>query len=132
MRKPASWIAALALIAAPVRAQEPRPAAPFPYTNAGPFVTVPASIVSSPAYQAGYIVGAIACLPVSIAKDARNEGKVPHDRQASLVCGRTLGAILGWPVYAAAGLPFFILKGLFWDAPRALAGSKPASPAATP
>jgi hypothetical protein len=27
---------------------------------------------------------------------------------------------IGWPVYAAVGLPFFALKKIFWDGPRAI------------
>ena len=87
----------------------------FPYTGQGPFVIIPANIGFSIPYQLGYMTGALLCLPISIARDARNEGDIPHDQQASLRCGRNLGLALGWPVYAAAGLPFFILKKAFWE-----------------
>ena len=48
------------------------------------------------------------------------EGDVPRDKHASVICGKGLAHALGWPVYAATGLPFFLIKGLFWDGPRAM------------
>ena len=95
----------------------------FPYTGQGPFVIGPARFLSSPVFGVGFMAGALVCAPISLVQDPRMEGNVPREKQASIVCGRGLGTALGWPVYAAVGLPFFILKGLFWDAPRALAGA---------
>jgi len=109
----------------PARAADPEPVAemaPFPYSGQGPFVTGPARVISSPVFGLGFAAGALLCAPVSIAQDPRMEGRVPREKHASLVCGRYLGTAVGWPVYAAVGLPFFIVKGLFWDAPRALFG----------
>ena len=95
----------------------------FPYSGQGPFVIGPARFLSSPVFGVGFMAGALVCAPISLAQDPRMEGNVPRDKQASIVCGRGLGTALGWPVYAAVGLPFFILKGLFWDAPRAVAAA---------
>ena len=93
----------------------------FPYEGQGPFVIFPARFLSTPVAGLGFMAGALVCAPISLIQDPRMEGKVPRDQQASIVCGRSLSLALGWPVYAAVGLPFFILKGLFWDAPRAVA-----------
>ena len=92
----------------------------FPYEKQGGFVIGPARLIASPVYQIGFLSAGLVCLPVSIAQGSLEEGKVDREKEASVVCGKTFGTILGWPVYAAAGLPFFILKGLFWDAPRAV------------
>lgn len=107
----------LALLACvpPVSADRNGPDTPdFPYQNQGPFVVAPAKFVSAPFSQIGYMVGEVVCLPVSIAQGPR-----AHDQEASPVCGKTLGTGVGWPIYAVIGLPFFILKAAFWDAPRA-------------
>ncbi|MBI4377088.1 MAG: hypothetical protein HY549_11640 [Elusimicrobia bacterium] len=92
----------------------------FPYTNEGPFVTAPARFVAALPQQAGFITGAALCLPVSLFQDARSKGGVTDQKAASLTCGKWMSLGLGWPVYAAAGLPFFILKKIFWDGPRAI------------
>jgi hypothetical protein len=102
----------------------------FPYEGQGGFVMVPARVVSEPVYQVGFMAGALLCLPVSLAQDMRraNDASGPAKQEASIVCGRSLGRGLGWPVYAAAGLPFFILKQVFWDGPRKAASFFRASP----
>jgi len=82
----------------------------FPYDKQGPFVMIPARIASMPVAQVGFMAGALVCLPASLIQDQRAHGQVAHDREASIVCGKDLGLVLGWPVYAAVGLPFFILK----------------------
>ena len=130
-------LAALLLCAASAAwAQEMEPDSMlFPYAKQGPFVIMPARIVSSPVYQVGYLAGIFACLPASLIQDARSGGDVPRDKEASVVCGRGLGLLIGWPVYAASGLPFYLLKQIFWDGPRALAGlfkAPAALPAAEP
>jgi hypothetical protein len=96
----------------------------FPYAGQGPFVVAPAKFVSSIPAQAGFLAGELVCLPVSIAQG----DEVAPDKQASLVCGRGLGVALGWPVYAAVGLPFFVLKETFWDFPRAVGSLFRSSP----
>ena len=125
-------LAALLLCAAAGAQDVESDAALFPYARQGPFVIMPARIVSSPAYQAGYLAGIFLCLPASLVQDARSGGDVPRDREASVVCGRNSGRVVGWPVYAATGLPFYLLKKIFWDAPRAVAGlfKAPAAPLA--
>jgi hypothetical protein len=95
-----------------------------PYQSSGNFVILPAKVISGPVYQIGFIAGAAVCLPASLIQNASTKEDVPHDKEASIICGRALGKGLGWPVYAAAGLPFFLIKGLFWDGPRALFGVK--------
>lgn len=113
----------LLLAASPACAQVmAAPESLFPYARAGPFVTVPARFLSGPVYGTAFMAGALACLPVSLAQDPRMEGKVARDKHASVICGSGLAQALGWPVYAAAGLPFFLIKGLFWDGPRAALG----------
>lgn len=136
MRLAAAALLALTL-GLPARAEEGQPVfTAFPYEKQGPFVTAPARFLATPIYQLGFMTGALVCLPVSLIQDPYAIGNVPHDKEASLVCGRGLGTALGWPVYAAIGLPLFTLKQLFWDGPRAIAGlgrSKPgAAPAAAP
>ncbi|MBI5203112.1 MAG: hypothetical protein HY925_16095 [Elusimicrobia bacterium] len=114
---------AASLLLAPARAfaedSEPAPAA-FPYEGQSKFVTIPAQAFSQPAVQAGFMVGAIVCLPGSLYKEAKKADEIPMDQQPSIKCGRALGTALGWPVYAAVGLPFLILEGIFWKAPRAI------------
>lgn len=122
--------ALLAWPAGAARAEEPgAPAGAFPYSGAGPFVIIPGRFFSAPVYGAGFAAGALLCAPISLIQDPRMEGKVKHEKQASLVCGGYLGTAVGWPVYAATGLPFFLLKLLFWDAPRAVFGKKDPKPA---
>lgn len=106
----------------------------FPYENQGQFVILPARIASALVYQTGFMVGTIVCLPASLIQDAKGEEDIPRDKEASVVCGRTLGIGLGWPVYAAAGLPFYLLKGIFWTGPRAAAAlfHKAAAPEPAP
>jgi|GEM_PF-4464122 len=109
-----------------------------PYQGQGPFVVGPARAISTPVYQIGFMTGALLCLPASLVQDARRKGEITREREASVVCGKDLGLVLGWPVYAAVGLPFFLLKQAFWDGPRkavaALSGGKkaPAEPPAAP
>jgi len=64
------------------------------------------------------MIGVLACAPVSLLQDPHFEGKVPEEKQAHLRCGRAVGSALRWPVFAAVGLPFYLAKFLFWDAPR--------------
>lgn len=92
----------------------------FPYEKQGGFVIGPARLFSAPVYQVGFLAAGLVCLPVSIAQGSLEDGKVDREKEASFVCGKAFGTAIGWPVYAAVGLPFFILKGAFWDAPRAL------------
>ncbi|OGR84524.1 MAG: hypothetical protein A3J74_01625 [Elusimicrobia bacterium RIFCSPHIGHO2_02_FULL_57_9] len=103
----------------------------YPYAKQGQFVIGPARIISSLPFQAGFLAGAAACLPLSLAKDARSGGTMTDAQAPSLTCGKWLGLGIGWPVYAASGLPFYILKQLFWTGPRAiinrLSAPRPAS-----
>jgi hypothetical protein len=92
----------------------------FPYAKQSKFVTEPARFLSAPFYEIGFMTGAIICLPVSIAQDPHQDGSVPHDKEASIVCGKGLGTGIGWPVYAAIGLPLLIGQELFWTGPRAI------------
>ena len=114
---------AASLLLAPARAfaesGEPVLAA-FPYSGQSKFVTIPAVAFSQPAVQAGFMVGAIVCLPGSLYKEAKKTDEIPMDQQPSIRCGRALGTALGWPVYAAVGLPFLLLEGVFWKGPRAI------------
>lgn len=103
----------LFLLVQPCRARDLSMHVPdFPYAGQGPFVLFPAKFLSSPVTQVGYMAGELVCLPVSLA-----QGPEEHDHDASLVCGKALGIGLGWPVYAAVGLPFYVLKQAFWDLP---------------
>ena len=97
------------------------PPSDFPYTGQGPFVIGPARFISAPISGMGFMLGAIVCAPVSLAQDPHLKGGVPEEKQAHLVCGRAVAKALRWPVYAAVGLPFYLGKLLFWDAPRAAA-----------
>ncbi|MBI4345958.1 MAG: hypothetical protein HY553_03830 [Elusimicrobia bacterium] len=121
-------LVAASLLLAPCRAaaeEGEKPAdAPFPYAGQSKFVTVPARAFSSPAVQAGFMAGALLCLPGTLYQEARKTEEIPMDRQPSIRCGRALGNALGWPVYAAVGVPFWLLEGLFWRAPRAILGKK--------
>lgn len=92
----------------------------FPYQKQGRFVTAPAQFLATPVYQLGFMTGALLCLPASLLQDPHGTGEAGHDKEASIVCGRGLGTALGWPVYATLGLPLFIGKSLFYDAPRAV------------
>lgn len=106
----------------PAQAREGDPNLPlFPYAKQSKFVTEPARFLSAPVYKIAFMAGVIVCLPVSIAQDPHQDGSVPHDKEASIVCGKGLGTALGWPVYAAIGLPLFIGQELFWTGPRAIA-----------
>ena len=123
------FLAGLVFLAQAACAEGWQPEMPTqPYEDQGPFVIVPASVVSAPLYQVGFLAGAFLCLPASLIQDARRKEEISRDQEASMVCGKDLGLVLGWPVYAAVGLPFFLLKQAFWDGPRkavaALSGTK--------
>lgn len=112
-------LSALAAQAPHAAGRQPAPAqSESPYTGEGPFVIVPARVVSTPVFGMGFMVGLLACAPVALAQDPHWEGKIPEEKRAHLVCGRAVGSAVRWPVYTAVGLPFFIVKKLFWDAPR--------------
>ncbi len=124
-------LAGLLNIAPAARGESWQPEMPSqPYEGQGPFVTLPARIFSAPVYQTGFLAGALLCLPASLVQDARRKGEIAREQEASVVCGKDLGLVLGWPVYAAVGLPFFLIKQAFWDGPRkaiaALSGGKKA------
>lgn len=127
MNRALRLLVASTLLLAPVAGSaqerlEERPA-PFPWGDQTKFVTVPARALSSPVAQAGFMAGALACLPGTLYQEARRHGEVPFDQQPSIVCGRALSTALGWPVYTAIGLPFYVLQTLFWTAPRAVIGA---------
>ncbi|MBI3551375.1 MAG: hypothetical protein HY077_02550 [Elusimicrobia bacterium] len=103
-----------------------------PYENQGSFVVEPAKFIASPVYGAGFLVGAFACLPISLVQVGSSEGKTPHEKEASLVCGKYVGTAVGWPVYLVAGLPFYVLKETFWEAPKAVARLLRHAPKAEP
>ncbi|MBI3297778.1 MAG: hypothetical protein HYZ75_06420 [Elusimicrobia bacterium] len=126
----ATLLAVLLAAAVPCRAAFD----PFPYRGEGPFVIGPARTLAAPVYSTGFMLGALACLPISLAQNPRAGTQGSNGREASVSCGRWLGNGLGWPVYAAAGLPFFLLKKAFWDGPRALMPGKAraGSPTARP
>jgi hypothetical protein len=44
----------------------------------------------------------------------------PREKEYSLICGKYTGSAIGWPVYAAVGLPLYILKETFWEFPKAV------------
>ncbi len=117
-------IVALALaivLAAPPCFADEAPLLPLvPYEDQGNFVIQPAKFVAAPVYGVGFMLGAFVCLPISLVQQGSKEEPVPHDREASLICGKFTGVAIGWPVYAAVGLPLFILKKTFWDFPKAI------------
>src|SRR5581483_241596 len=92
-----------------------------PYEDQGGFVVGPAKLVASPVYGVGFLAGAMVCLPVSLVQQGSAQEPVPHEKEASLICGKYAGIGIGWPVYAAVGLPLFILKKTFWDFPKFVA-----------
>lgn len=104
-------------------AEEVRPpAGEFPYAGQGPFVVGPARTLAAPAFSAGFMAGALLCLPISLIQNPKAGTQGPNGKEASIVCGKGLGTLVGWPVYTAGGFPFFLIKKLFWDAPRAVMG----------
>ena len=108
-----------ALLAAPAYADTTPELPLWPYENQGGFVQAPAKLVASPVYGVGFLAGAFVCLPATLVQQG-DKNDQPRDKEFSLICGKYAGAALGWPVYAAVGLPLFIVKQTFWEFPKAV------------
>jgi hypothetical protein len=113
-----------------------RAAASFEWTKGGPY-DGEGAVVETSAESLGMlsmvVVGAPAaavCVPGDLVYSAvRWEWKfgVLSDR-----CAEYVGGAAGWTGYVIGGAPFFLLKKVLWDAPRALLGVGAASPEAVP
>lgn len=96
----------------------PPPPSDAPYTGQGRFVLYPARVISSPLLGIGYMLGAIACAPAALVQQHRRDWNVPEEEEVQWKCALKTGMALRWPLFAAAGFPFYAVKKLFWDGPR--------------
>ena len=91
------------------------PPYPYDFERDGLFVTAPALLGAGVLAIPGAVVGGVVCLPVSV-----GEGFVDQVRECMEV-GAIAAGVLG---AAIIGAPFFLLKLMVWDLPRALLGIK--------
>lgn len=115
------------------RAESECPGSSWPWTGQGPVVNVPARIASDPVKQIVGMALALTMVPIDLGVQAvkgkpQDDAPIPKFAHAGL-CG---GVLLGKGVALAVGAPFRLIKGIFWDAPKALAGGGRQEPAPPP
>lgn len=123
----AAFAASAAVGVSTAFAQFDCPGAQSPWDGQGPFVEAPAAIVGAPVASLAGTGLALAMIPFDLADygirgpQGRQDETIPKFAKAGLCAG----AYLGVGVSTAAGLPFRILKLLFWDGPKRLIAPAP-------
>lgn len=89
------------------------------YDPEGPFVALPAQTFGMTTL---IVVGggaAMLCMPFDFAHTFIHRGDYGAIAES---CGSNVGQVAASGTYLAGGAPFFVLKKMFWDAPRMLFG----------
>jgi hypothetical protein len=111
---------ALALVG-PARAEQPgdwpRMIELPTFVDEGPFVTVPANVVGLPTLILVGGTATIACTPFDLLRGLSVGGGYGT---VATACAETVGRPVGNAAYILGGAPFWFVKQVFWNAPRAL------------
>ena len=91
------------------------PPYPYDFERDGLFVTAPALLGAGVLAIPGAVLGGVVCLPVSVGDGFLNQ--VRECVEVGAIAAGVLGS-------AIVGAPFFLVKLIVWDLPRALLGIK--------
>lgn len=121
MGRLAALVVAVAVWAAPVRADQPgdwsRDIELPTFVGEGPFVTVPAKVIGMPAMIIFGGAATLVCTPFDLLRGLSVGGGYGS---VAAACGSRAGSVAGSAAYIIGGAPFWVTKQVFWNGPRAL------------
>ena len=90
------------------------------YVGEGPFVTVPANVVGMPVLVVAGGAATMACTPFDLLRGLSVGGGYGS---VAIACAESVGRPIGNAAYIIGGAPFWVIKQVFWNGPRALIGT---------